>query len=99
MIRIRMIKPIGTYIDPPLNSTTHMGYQTERHTASTGWQTDSVPDAVKFPYADRHLQQPQGAWKGRPYSDKTDPGWAAGMGGGYYRASGGLLGLRRACRA
>src|SRR5215472_8817382 len=67
--------------------------------ASTGWQTDSVPDAVKFLYADRHVQHPQGAWNGRPYIDKTDPGCAPGTAGGYYRASGDLLGLRRAYRA
>src|SRR5215475_13491037 len=99
MIRIRMIKPIGTYIDPPLSRWRTWDTRLKRHTSSTGWQTESVPDAVKFPYADRHVQHPQGAWNGRPYIDKTDPGCAPGTGGGYYRASGGLLDLRRARRA
>ena len=56
--RIRMIRPIGKYIKTLLTTLAHIACHGGTQVFSTTSEMYQGLNAVKFPYADRHLQHP-----------------------------------------
>jgi hypothetical protein len=56
--RIRMIRPIGKYIKPLLTTLAHIACHAATQRLFNTFEMYQRLNAVKFPYADRHLQHP-----------------------------------------
>jgi hypothetical protein len=56
--RIKMIRPIGKYIKNPPDQLAHIACHAGTHRLFNTSEMYQTLNAVKFPYADCHLQHP-----------------------------------------